>query len=72
MFINHMLALAKQHVYESCNKRTYPSLLFIYFLFNKVSYVHQLVGKKLLKSNNKVANQECKNNMEKVSVILPL
>ena len=56
LFINHMLVLAKQHIYECRNKCTYPS--FTIFL-NKVSYVHQL-EKKLMNSNNKVADQESK------------
>ena len=56
LFINHMLVLAKQHIYECRNKCTYPS--FTTFL-NKVSYVHQL-EKKLMNSNNKVADQESK------------
>ena len=51
-----MLVLAKQHIYECRNKCTYPS--FTIFL-NKVSYVHQL-EKKLMNSNNKVADQESK------------
>ena len=53
---NHMLVLAKQDIYECRNKCTYPS--FTIFL-NKVSYVHQL-EKKLMNSNNKVADQESK------------
>ena len=56
LFINHMLVLAKQHIYDCRNKCTYPS--FTVFL-NKVSYVHQL-EKKLMNSNNKVADQESK------------
>ena len=56
MFINHMLVLAKQHIYECRNKCTYPS--FTIFL-NKVSYVYQL-EKKLMYSSNKVADQESK------------
>ena len=51
-----MLVLAKQHIYECRNKCTYPS--FTIFL-DKVSYVHQL-EKKLMNSNNKVADQESK------------
>ena len=56
LFINHILALAKQRIYECRNKCTYPS--FTVFL-NKVSYVHQL-EKKLMNSNSKVADQESK------------
>ena len=56
LFINHMLVLAKQHIYECRNKCTYPS--FTIFL-NKVSYVYQL-EKKLMYSSNKVAYQESK------------
>ena len=56
LFINHMLVLAKQHIYECRNKCTYPS--FTIFL-NKVSYVYQL-EKKLMYSSNKVADQESK------------
>ena len=41
-FINHMLVLAKQYIYECRNKFTYPS--FTIFL-NKVVYVHQLEKK---------------------------
>ena len=57
LFINHMLVLAEQHIYECLNKCTYPS--FTIFFLNKVSYVHQL-EKKLMNSNNKVAYQESK------------
>ena len=53
LFINRMLAFAKQHIYECCNKGTSPS--FNFFFLNKVSYVHQL-EKKLKNSNNKVAD----------------
>ena len=56
LFINHMLVLAKQHIYECRNKCTYPS--FTIFL-NKVVYVHQL-EKKLVNSNNGVADRESK------------
>ena len=53
-----MLVLSKQHtgIYECRNKCIHPS--FTVFL-NKVSYVHQL-EKKLMNSNNKVADQESK------------
>lgn len=56
LFINHMLVLAKQHIYECRNKCTYPS--FTIFL-NKVSYVYQL-EKKLVNSSNGVADRESK------------
>ncbi|XP_044177263.1 uncharacterized protein LOC122959778 [Acropora millepora] len=56
LFINHMLVLAKQHIYECRNKCTYPS--FTIFL-NKVVYVHQL-EKKLVNSINGVADRESK------------
>ena len=64
LFINHMLVLAKQHIYECRNKCTYPS--FTIFLI-KVSYLDKLTSKlitvtvrqlekKLMNSNNKVAD----------------
>ena len=56
LFINHMLVKAKQNIYECRNKCTYPS--FTIFL-NKVVYVHQL-EKKLVNSNNGVADRESK------------
>ena len=57
LFINHMLVLAKQYIYECRNKCTYPS--FTIFL-NKVVYVHQLEKKLVNSSNDQVADRESK------------
>ena len=41
------------------SEQRYLSFLYSFFFLNKVSYVHQL-EKKLMNSNNKVADQESK------------